>query len=140
MATYMVKAPDGIKVGATGLYISAGYPVGDSQIGNMALVRAMVEEGVLEPISDLRGMAISILSQLPGIYPELANDLIDAGIPSEAEIEAASQRGGTGPQIAALQAIINADISELIQVRGIGETKAERLQEQARTVALRMGR
>ena len=138
MTTYMVRAADGIKVGATGLRVSQGYPVGDSMIGNPELVRTMVDEGVIEQISNVRALAIDALTQVPGIYAQLAEDLIDEGIPSEAEIEEAEKRG-IDPRMVALRAIMNADVSQLIKVRGVGEVKAERLQTDARAAALRMG-
>jgi len=134
----MVRAADGIKVGATGLRVSQGYPVGDSMIGNPALVRTMVDEGVIEQISNVRALAIDALTQVPRIYAQLAEDLIDEGIPSEAEIEEAEKRG-IDPRMVALRAIMNADISQLVKVRGVGEVKAERLQTDARAAALRMG-
>ena len=139
MTTYMVRAPDGIVVGTTGMRVAPGYPVADAQIGNPALVRKMADEGVLEPISDVRAFAISALCQVPGIYPQLAMDMIDEGLPSEADLEAAEKRG-VDPRMAALQAIMNADVSQLVKVRGIGQVKAQRLQDAARAAALRMGR
>ena len=139
MTTYMVRSAAGIRVGATGLCVGQGYPVSDSMIANPALVRTMVEEGVIDQISDVRALAIDALTQVPGIYPQLAEDLIGEGIPSEAEIEEAEGRG-IDPRMVALKAIMNADVSQLVKVRGIGEVKAERLQMNARAAALRMGR
>lgn len=137
MTTYMVRAPDGIHVGATGLHVGQGNPVSDGQIGNPALVRMMAEEGVLEPISNVRAFAIEALCRVPGIYPQLAMDLVDEGIPSEADLEAAEKRG-LDLHMTALKAIMDADVSQLVKVRGIGEVKAGKLQADARTLALRI--
>lgn len=136
MTTYMVMAPDGIRVGVTGLCRSRGTTVTDGMIGNPALVRAMVEEGVIEAISDLHGWAMDGLCRIPGVYPQLALDMIEQGIPSEAEIEEANRRG-LDAQHVALEAVMNAPAEQLVKVRGIGQVKAEKLQAAARAVLLR---
>ena len=139
MTTYMVRARDGIRVGATGLHVTQGYPVTDGQIGNRQIVAAMLAEGALEEINDLRAHAMEGLIQVPGIYPQLAINLLDEGIPTMEDIEAA-ERQGRNSRLVALEAVINADLSQLVKVAGIGQTKVQRLQEDARAIALRMGR